>query len=86
MRAPELSKLAGEARMMKQEVRERTGFPILGVPPFPRLDGAVVPDVSLTRFRTVWGAAGPPDGVLQIAPDDIVRPAGAGPTDVTEQL
>ncbi len=62
-----------------EEVREMTGFPIGGVPPFPHLDGVhVLPDASLTRFRHVWAAAGTPRAVVRLATSDLVRLAGSG--------
>lgn len=83
---PKLSKVIGEARIATpDEVRDRTGFPIGGVPPFPHGDGvAVLPDVSLTRFRSVWAAAGAPNAVFRMDPADIIRLVGSGPFDVCE--
>ena len=81
-----LSAVIGEARMANpDEVREKTGFPIGGVPPFPHSEGvAVLPDVSLTRFEGVWAAAGAPNSVFRMAPPDILRLVGAGPFDLCE--
>lgn len=81
-----LSKVVGEVRMAApDEVRERTGFPVGGVPPFPHGDEvAVLPDVSLTRFRSVWAAAGAPNVVFRMAPADIIRLVGSGPYDLCE--
>jgi prolyl-tRNA editing enzyme YbaK/EbsC (Cys-tRNA(Pro) deacylase) len=83
---PKLSKVIGGARMARpDEVREKTGYPIGGVPPFPHREGVVVlPDVSLTRFRSVWAAAGAPNAVFRIDPTDIMRLLGAGPFDLCE--
>ncbi|MDG6985686.1 MAG: YbaK/EbsC family protein [Nitrososphaerota archaeon] len=83
-----LSEVIGEARMASpDEVREKTGFPIGGVPPFPHAEGvSVLPDVSLTRFESVWAAAGAPNTVFRMAPADIVRLVGAGPFDLCEAL
>ena len=67
------------------EVRQKTGFPIGGVPPFPHLDGvAVLTDVSLTRFPAVWAAAGAPNAVFRIVTSDLVRLVGNGPFDLAE--
>lgn len=81
-----LSQVVGEARMASpDEVRERTGFPIGGVPPFPHSEGVVVlPDTSLTRFRDVWAAAGAPNAVFRMGSADIIRLVGAGPFDLCE--
>ena len=76
----------GETRMASpDEVRRRTGFPIGGVPPFPHGDGVTVfPDVSLTRFPSVWAAAGAPNAVFRIDPADLIRLVGTDPLDLSE--
>jgi len=83
--ASKLSTLAGEELRVANadEVRERTGFPIGGVPPFPHAEGvAVYPDLSLTRFQQVWAAGGTPNAVFRIGTSDLVRLVGRGPFDV----
>jgi len=61
------------------EVRKMTGFPIGGVPPFPHDKGVnVLPDSSLTRFRTVWAAGGTPNAVFRIGVTDLLRLLGKG--------
>jgi len=61
------------------EVREKTGFPIGGVPPFPHDKGVeVLPDSSLTRFRAVWAAGGTPNAVFRIGVADLLRLLGKG--------
>jgi prolyl-tRNA editing enzyme YbaK/EbsC (Cys-tRNA(Pro) deacylase) len=80
-----LAKEAGEVMRVATpaEVKERTGFPIGGVPPFPHREGVLVyPDVSLTRFREVWAAAGTPNTVFRIGSSDLVRCLGRGPFDL----
>ena len=56
------------------EVREATGFAIGGTPPFghPRALRCFV-DADLMGYREVWAAAGTPDGVFALTPDDLVR-------------
>ena len=67
------------------EVRDRTGFPIGGVPPFPHREGiAVLIDTSLTRFARVWAAAGTPNSVFGIDTVDLFRLLGSKPVDVAE--
>ena len=67
------------------EVRDRTGFPIGGVPPFPHREGiAVLIDSSLTRFARVWAAAGTPNSVFGIDTVDLFRLLGSKPVDVAE--
>ena len=85
--AAKLSKLLGEeVRTAKpDEVRDRTGFPIGGVPPFPHAkEVAVIPDASLSRFRDVWAAGGTPNTVFKIASAELVRLIGRGPFDLSE--
>ena len=56
------------------EARRATGFAIGGVPPFGH-DSAlqVVVDRDLLAHERVWAAAGLPDAVFAIGPDDLVR-------------
>ena len=59
-------------------VRRATGFAIGGVSPF----GHPAPirtyaDETFTRFDRLWAAAGTPNHVFAIAPDDLVRATGA---------
>ena len=81
-----LSKVVGEVRMARpEEVREKTGFPIGGVPPFPHQAGVtVLPDASLNRFDMVWAAAGAPNAVFRMSSLDIVRLVGVDPFDLCE--
>jgi prolyl-tRNA editing enzyme YbaK/EbsC (Cys-tRNA(Pro) deacylase) len=66
------------------EVREGTGYPIGGVPPFPHRDGVtVLPDLSLARFSGVWAAAGAPNAVFRISPGDLFRIVGSHISDVS---
>jgi prolyl-tRNA editing enzyme YbaK/EbsC (Cys-tRNA(Pro) deacylase) len=58
-------------------VRDATGFPIGGVPPF----GHVRPiptyvDEDLLGYDVVWAAAGTPRHVFALAPGDLVRVTG----------
>lgn len=67
------------------EVKDRTGFPIGGVPPFPHGEGiAVLADASLTRFSHVWAAAGTPNSVFRMATPDLLRLLNSVPVDVAE--
>jgi prolyl-tRNA editing enzyme YbaK/EbsC (Cys-tRNA(Pro) deacylase) len=80
--AAKLSKLIGEEVRVARpdEVRERTGFPIGGVPPFPHVEGVeVYPDASLARFQHVWAAGGTPNAVFRIGTSDLLRLVGRGP-------
>jgi len=80
-----LSREAGEEMRLATplEVKDRTGFPIGGVPPFPHDDGVLVyPDASLNRFTEVWAAAGTPSAVFRIRPSDLLGHLGRGPFDL----
>ena len=56
------------------EARAATGFPIGGVPPFGHAGAVtVLVDDDLLEHDTLWAAAGLPDAVFAIAPDDLLR-------------
>jgi prolyl-tRNA editing enzyme YbaK/EbsC (Cys-tRNA(Pro) deacylase) len=78
--------IGGTLRIAKpEEVRERTGYPIGGVPPFPHAQGVdVIPDRSLMRFSHVWAAAGTPNSVFRIGTSELVRIVGTRPQDLAE--
>ncbi|MEK7861347.1 MAG: YbaK/EbsC family protein [Chloroflexota bacterium] len=65
-------------RATANEVRERTGYVVGGVPPFGHgpTTRAIV-DRGLLASAVVWAAAGLPDAVFPIAPEDLVRIGGA---------
>lgn len=76
----EIATLAGAARVRKataDEVRDATGYAIGGTPPFghPRPLPCFV-DEDLMGFAEVWAAAGTPDGVFPIAPQELLRVTG----------
>jgi len=67
------------------EVRAATGYAIGGTPPF----GHPAPlrcfgDPDLVVFDMVWAAAGTPDSVFPIVPDELMRLAGARVARFTE--
>lgn len=68
-----------KARMLPHdEVARRTGHDIGGVCPFAVADGVrVYADVSLTRFHTVFPAAGSANSAIELRPDELFRHAGA---------
>ncbi len=66
------------SRAPAERVRAATGYAIGGVPPF----GHATPlptllDASLLRFEVVWAAAGTPNSVFPIAPQQLVELTGA---------
>ncbi len=71
-------------------VKARTGFSIGGVSPlgFAPVDAATQPlvfiDRELFRFDIVWAAAGHPNGVFKMTPDELVALTGAPVIDVMQ--
>ena len=78
--------MGADLRIAKaDEVRDSTGFPIGGVPPFPHGESiTVLADTSLTRFGRVWAAAGTPNSVFRMGTPDLLRLLGSKPVDVAE--
>jgi len=65
-------------------VREKTGYVIGGVPPFPHNDEAIVLlDKSLTRFEMVWTAAGTPNSVALLQVSKLSQIVGSDFVDVS---
>ena len=64
-------------RMDANEVRALTGFAIGGVAPIGHT-GPVVTliDQDLLGFEEIWAAAGHPNMVFRLSPDDLVRMTG----------
>jgi prolyl-tRNA editing enzyme YbaK/EbsC (Cys-tRNA(Pro) deacylase) len=55
-------------------VREATGFAIGGVPPIGHaMLPVVLIDRDLERFSAVWAAAGTPNAVFRLTPQDLIR-------------
>jgi len=83
-----LAVVVGAAEVRKangDEARDATGFPIGGVPPFGH-SGAVtvVVDRDLLGHDRLWAAAGMPDAVFAIAPDELLRISGGRPASLAE--
>lgn len=58
-------------------VRDATGYPIGGVPPFAHRSAlATFVDEDLLAHDAVWAAAGTPRHVFRLSPDDLVRLSG----------
>jgi Cys-tRNA(Pro) deacylase len=74
---------AGCARVDADAVREATGFPIGGVPPFGHTtDLSIYIDPDLLQYDEVWAAAGTWHDVFAIAPGDLVRVSGGTVVDL----
>lgn len=64
-------------------VREQTGFVIGGVPPLghaQKLETLI--DGDLLKFQSIWGAAGTPNAVFKLTPDDLVKMTGGRVVDI----
>ena len=71
------------ARVDADAVREATGFPIGGVPPFGHTTQLrIFIDPDLLQYDEVWAAAGTWNDNFGAAPADIVRVAGGVVTDL----
>jgi prolyl-tRNA editing enzyme YbaK/EbsC (Cys-tRNA(Pro) deacylase) len=72
-------------RATPEEARTATGFAVGGTPPFghpSRLRAWI--DPSLLGFEMVWAAAGTPDSVFPLRPQDLVAHSGAVKADFVE--
>lgn len=66
-------------------VKARTGFSIGGVAPLAHLAETVtLIDRELFRFDQIWAAAGHPNGVFPLSPQDLVALTGAPVADVVQ--
>jgi len=66
-------------------VKARTGFTIGGVAPVGHLEPPVLLiDRELFRFDEIWAAAGHPNGVFRLSPDELARLTGAPVHDVVQ--
>jgi prolyl-tRNA editing enzyme YbaK/EbsC (Cys-tRNA(Pro) deacylase) len=71
-----LSRLVGQEirRATADQVRQTTGFAVGGVPPVGHLQALTTfVDRDLLQYDQVWAAAGTPNSVFAIAPEDLVR-------------
>ena len=75
-----------EARMAEpDEVSEVLGWSIGGVPPFcHETQVPVYLDETLAAYDEVWAAAGTPEAVFPIDPDDIIACADAEVADIAD--
>jgi Cys-tRNA(Pro) deacylase len=83
-----LAALAGGREVRRatpEEARAATGFAVGGTPPFGH--PAPVPvfvDRDLLQYDEVWAAAGAPDSVFPLTPEDLVRLTNGQVTDLKE--
>jgi prolyl-tRNA editing enzyme YbaK/EbsC (Cys-tRNA(Pro) deacylase) len=72
-------------RATPEEARAATGFAVGGTPPFGH--PAPVPvfiDRDLLQYPEVWAAAGTPESVFPLTPDDLVRLTNGQVVDLKE--
>jgi Cys-tRNA(Pro) deacylase len=72
----QVAALAGEEVAMADaaSVRERTGFAIGGIPPLGHLEPLqAYIDQDLMAHAVIWAAAGSPNALFHLAPDDLLR-------------
>jgi prolyl-tRNA editing enzyme YbaK/EbsC (Cys-tRNA(Pro) deacylase) len=66
-------------------VKAKTGFSIGGVAPLAHTEPPLtLIDRELFRFAEIWAAAGHPNGVFKLAPDELERLTGAPVVDVVQ--
>jgi Cys-tRNA(Pro) deacylase len=72
-----LAKAAGGTSARREDadtVREATGFPVGGVPPFGHREPLrMFVDEDLLQYDEVWAAAGTPHVNFALTPDELVR-------------
>ena len=71
-----ISEYAGEsiARADADFVRVVTGFAIGGVPPLGHIqEMETYLDEDLLQYQTIWGAAGTPNAIFELTPDDLIK-------------
>ena len=72
-------------RAHPDRVRRDTGFAIGGVPPLGHASPLrVFVDRDLLQYDEVWAAAGTPNAVFPITPDELVRVSGGTVVDIKE--
>lgn len=65
-------------------VKEKTGFPIGGVPPIYHNEKIeTFFDKDLLNFKEIWAAAGTPNSVFKIHPEELVRISDATVTAIS---
>ncbi len=68
-------------------VKARTGFSIGGVAPLAHSENPLtLLDRELFRFDEIWAAAGHPNGVFRLSPQQLVALTGAPVADVVQVL
>lgn len=67
------------------EIEETLGYEVGGVPPFCHETAVpVYLDETLAEYETVWAAAGSPDAVFPISPEEVLDCANGTAVDIAE--
>jgi prolyl-tRNA editing enzyme YbaK/EbsC (Cys-tRNA(Pro) deacylase) len=67
-------------------VRAATGFAIGGVPPLGHAQALrTLIDRDLLALPTIWAAAGTPNAVFQLAPEELVGMTDGRPADIAQR-
>ena len=81
-----LAEVAGGEQAWREDadtVREATGFPVGGVPPFGHREPLrVFIDEDLLQYDELWAAAGTPHVNFSLTPQELVRVTGAAVADL----
>ena len=73
-------------RASAEQVRDATGYPVGGVPPFAHSSSLpTFVDEDLLGFDVVWAAAGTPHLNFSIAPPELVRLSGGTVADLARR-
>ena len=82
-----VANLLGEKikRASPEFVRDNTGYAIGGVPPVAhRIEPIVLIDETLFDFECLWAAAGTPNAVFRLLPEDLSRLTAGVVADIAE--
>ena len=85
--AKKVANLLGEKikRASPEFVRDNTGYAIGGVPPVAhRVEPIVLIDATLFDLECLWAAAGTPNTVFRLLPEDLSRLTAGVVADITE--
>lgn len=84
-----LAEVAGGERAWREDaetVRDATGFPVGGVPPFGHREPLrVFVDEDLMTYDELWAAAGTPHCNFAITPNDLIRATGGRICDLAKR-
>jgi Cys-tRNA(Pro) deacylase len=68
-----------------EDVKKKTGYTIGGVSPIGHEDSLeIMVDISLNRFKSIYGAAGHPNCVFKISFDDLIKITKSKQEDIIE--